>query len=312
MLTPSKPPCATAARNTSAPSPALGEASMPPRKHDSANPVDRAATGSDSIDASVPNAARVWNYLLGGKDFFPADEQAGEQMIDACPTIAEAVQANRDFLGRVVTFMAGAAGIRQFLEVGPGLPAFLWNNTHHVAQNIAPAARVVYVDNDPFVLACARALLTSKPEGAVDYVNADLRHPDAVLNAAAVTLDFDQPIGLILLGVLHYVPDDAIVCGILTTLADRLPSGSMAAISWAAVSTPPVNGLQAALRVLQDLGGPAITTRTPQTLERHVTDAGLQLLDPGVVPCTWRPELDLAQTPAAALCCCVARKSPKR
>src|SRR5215467_9227246 len=154
-----------------------------------------AADGSiprPKIDTTVPHSARIWNYWLGGKDNFPVDRQAGEQTIAVLPEIVDIARASRQFLMRVVQYLAGEAGIRQFLDVGTGLPTV--NNTHEVAQQVAPESRVVYVDNDPLVLAHARALLTSSPEGATDYIEADARDVDAILERAAATLDLSKPI----------------------------------------------------------------------------------------------------------------------
>jgi hypothetical protein len=148
------------------------------------------ADSSPQIDTSVPHSARVWNHWLGGKDNYPVDRAAGDQFREIFPEIVDAARASRGFLTRVVRFLAGEAGIRQFLDVGTGLPTV--DNTHEVAQRVAPESRIVYVDNDPLVLTHARALLTSTPQGATDYVDADLREPDQILAAAARTLDFDQ------------------------------------------------------------------------------------------------------------------------
>src|ERR1700742_3969762 len=155
------------------------------------------------IDTSRPTSARFWNYLLGGKDNYPVDREAAESILALVPTLVDSARAERGFLIRVVRYLAGAAGIRQFLDIGTGLPTA--NNTHDVAQAIAPDCRIVYVDNDPLILAHARALLTSTPEGVTDYIHADARDPDTILRDAARTLDFTQPIALMLLGLLNYI-----------------------------------------------------------------------------------------------------------
>jgi len=144
------------------------------------------------VDTGVPHSARIWNYWLGGKDNFPADRAVGDQMLALMPDLVDSARADRAFLGRAVRYLAGGAGIRQFLDIGTGLPTA--NNTHEVAQAVAPECRIVYVDNDPIVLAHARALLTSTPQGATDYIDADPHEPDKLLQAAARTLDFEQPI----------------------------------------------------------------------------------------------------------------------
>src|SRR6266496_4117080 len=152
------------------------------------------------IDTSVASPARIYDYWLGGKDNFPADREAAEQVIEVFPGIIPGVRANRAFLGRAVRYLAGEAGVRQFLDIGTGLPTA--NNTHEVAQEVAPESRIVYVDNDPLVLVHARALLTSHPEGETAYIDADVRDPGKILQAAAETLDFSQPVALMLLGIL--------------------------------------------------------------------------------------------------------------
>src|SRR5512133_806089 len=157
------------------------------------------------LDTGVANSARVWNYWLGGKDNFAADREAGEHVLAAMPVMGVLARADRAFLGRAVRYLAGPAGIRQFLDIGTGIPTA--NNTHEVAQAVAPESRIVYVDNDPVVLVHARALLTSTPEGATDYVDADLRDPDLILQAAAATLDFDKPVAIMLLAILGHIDD---------------------------------------------------------------------------------------------------------
>ena len=158
------------------------------------------------LDTSVPHIARVYDYWLGGKDNFPADRELAEQFIATDPSVIAGVRSNRAFLGRAVHYLVAEAGIRQFLDIGTGIPTA--NNTHEVAQRAAPSARVVYVDNDPIVLAHARALLTGHPAGATDYIDADLRDTGTILDAAARTLDFSQPVAVMLVGVLHCIPDE--------------------------------------------------------------------------------------------------------
>src|ERR1700678_2943173 len=157
------------------------------------------------FDARMAHPARIYDYWLGGKDNFEADRIAGEETIAAYPAIRASARANRAFLARTVRYLAAEQGIRQFLDLGTGLPTA--SNTHEVAQSVAPASRIVYVDNDPLVLSHARALLTSSPEGVTAYLDADLRDTDRILELAADTLDFSQPVAIMLLAILHYIPD---------------------------------------------------------------------------------------------------------
>jgi hypothetical protein len=176
------------------------------------------------INTAVPQSARIWNYWLGGKDNYPVDRAAGDQYREAFPEIVDVARASRQFLTRAVRYLAGEAGIRQFLDVGTGLPTA--DNTHEVAQRVAPQSRVVYVDNDPLVLAHARALLTSTPQGATSYIDADLHEPDKILQGAAETLDFTRPVALMLMGILGHVTDYDEARSIVRRLLDALPSGS--------------------------------------------------------------------------------------
>ena len=188
---------------------------------DTPNP---AGTG---IDTSVPHSARIWNYWLGGTDNYAVDREAGEAYKAIFPGIAVVARTSRAFLTRAVKYLAGEAGIRQFLDIGTGLPTA--NNTHQVAQSVAPESRIVYVDNDPLVLAHARALLTSSPEGSCDYLDADIRNPEGILEAAAGLLDFSQPVALMLMGIMgHFTDDEAYP--IVSRLQAGLPSGSYFAL----------------------------------------------------------------------------------
>jgi S-adenosyl methyltransferase len=167
----------------------------PQDPQDSLNPHD------PGFNTGVPHIARVYDYWLGGRDHFPADRELGEKTMAAYPNLALSARANRGFLARAVRFLAAEAGIRQFLDIGTGIPTA--NNTHEVAQRAAPASRIVYVDHDPIVLAHARSLLSSTPEGACTYLEGDLREPEAILSAAADTLDFSQPVAVMLIAVMH-------------------------------------------------------------------------------------------------------------
>ncbi len=241
----------------------------------------------NDVDTRVAHPARRYNYWLGGKDNFAADRESGDAIAAVFPTIRDAVVENRAFLRRTVEFLAGEVGIRQFLDIGTGLPTA--DNTHEVAQRIAPESRILYVDNDPIVLAHARALLTSSPAGATAYIDADLRQPDKILNHPRLreALDLSQPVGLVLLAVLHFVDDTENPHGIAATLVDALPPGSYVVISHATYDPMPpgtVAGLKAAIAATGERGGP----RDRQAFTRFFD--GLELVDPGVVPIgDWRP-----------------------
>jgi hypothetical protein len=241
---------------------------------------------SAAIDTTVPHSPRVWNYWLGGKDNYEVDRQVGDQIRESTPQIVELARASRGFLRRAVEHLAGPAGVRQFLDVGTGLPSA--DNTHEVAQRVAPDARVVYVDNDPVVLAHARVLLRSSPEGHTSYVDGDLYDPDGVLEAAAATLDFERPIGLMLMGILGHVADLDEARAIVRRLLDRLPSGSYLV---SCDSTNVVDGpaLDAAARIWNQSAKPPYHLRTPEQIGRFFD--GLELLEPGIVSCPlWRPD----------------------
>ncbi|GAA1638050.1 SAM-dependent methyltransferase [Actinoplanes couchii] len=240
------------------------------------------------MDSTVPHSARIWNYWLGGKDNFAVDRAAGDEVIAHIPDIPIGAKAERAFLKRVVTFLVEDAGIRQFLDVGTGLPSA--DNTHEVAQAADPHSRVLYIDNDPLVMAHARALLTSTPEGACDYVEADLREPATILEAARRTLDFTQPIGLMLLGVVNHLMDDDVAYGAVAELVKAMPAGSYLVLTH---STAEIHGepMLRAMRETTERGGTPIRARTRVELERFFD--GLDLLEPGVVTCSrWRPLAD--------------------
>ena len=189
------------------------------------NPVTQDQPGRQpQIDTSVASIARIYDYWLGGKDNFKADRDAAEQMIQQYPDIVTGVRKNRAFLGRAVHYLAAEAGIRQFLDIGTGLPSS--NNTHEVAQRAAPEARIVYVDNDPIVLSHAQALLTSTPEGACAYVDADIRDTGKILKDAANLLDFSRPVAVCLIMILQFIPDEDNPVSIVRALVDTIPSGS--------------------------------------------------------------------------------------
>ncbi|MFP3964676.1 SAM-dependent methyltransferase [Actinomadura fulvescens] len=238
------------------------------------------------IDATVPHSARIWNYWLGGKDYYPVDKAMGDQIMEFFPEIAENARGNRGFLCRVVRHLANA-GVRQFLDIGTGLPAV--DPTHEVAQRIVPEARIVYVDNDPLVLVHARALLTSTPEGTTDYLDADVEEPGAILQAAAQTLDFSQPVALLLVGIMQFVQDDAEAHAIVNRLLAALPSGSYM------VLTHPTNAVRGprmdeAVRQWNEAGGsPRLRLRTPTEISHFFKE--LDVIDPGVVSTSlWHPD----------------------
>ena len=250
---------------------------------------DSSASGQappDELNTNMAHAARVWNYFLGGKDHYPADRVAGDEVLALMPEIRESARADRAFLGRVVRYLAAEAGVRQFLDIGTGLPTA--KNTHEAAQAVAPESRIVYVDNDPIVLAHARALLTSGPAGVTAYVDADVRDTDKLLQAAAQTLDFSQPVALMLLGILNFVVDDDEAHAIVNRLLDAVPSDSYLAVVH---PTQEVVGeaMAEVLRRWKERGGAPMVDRSPQELARFFDR--LELLEPGVVPCTqWRPD----------------------
>ncbi|MFC4466460.1 SAM-dependent methyltransferase [Streptomyces xiangluensis] len=247
------------------------------------------------INSSVPHSARIWNYWLGGKDCYEIDREVGDQIREVNPEIVQIARAQRAFLKRTVTYLAGEVGIRQFLDVGTGLPTF--DNTHEVAQRITPEARIVYVDHDPIVLAHATALLTSTPEGATDYIDADLRDPAAILEGAARTLDFGQPMALMLLGIAAHVPDDS-AYGIVERLLDALPSGSHLVFCDSTEVFHPEE-MRAMVEQWNQASDNPRTNRSPGQLARFF--GGLELLDPGLVSVAqWRPvdEPDEPQEPA--------------
>ncbi|GIF05536.1 SAM-dependent methyltransferase [Actinoplanes siamensis] len=247
---------------------------------------DRGLTEDVKLDTTVPHSARIWNYWLGGKDNFEVDRAAGDEVIAHIPDIPVGAKSERAFLKRVVRFLVEDAGIRQFLDVGTGLPSA--DNTHEVAQSLDPRCRVVYVDNDPLVMVHARALLTSTPEGACDYVEADLREPETILASARQTLDFSQPIGLMLLGVVNHLMDDDVAYSSVAQLVRAMPAGSHLVLTH---STAEIHG-EPMLRVMRETterGGTPIRARTKVELERFFD--GLDLLEPGVVTCSrWRPD----------------------
>jgi hypothetical protein len=236
----------------------------------------------------LPHPARVYDYWLGGKDNFPADAAAAEQAIEAMPTIVDSARANRAFLRRAVRFLAAEAGIRQFLDIGTGIPTS--PNVHEIAQEIAPRSRIVYVDNDPIVLVHARALLTSSPEGVTDYVDADLRDPGKILAAAGGTLDFRQPVALMLLTIVQLIPDADDPYAIVARLLDPLAAGSYLVLSQPANDVQQEGATAAAERLSRGMPAP-VALRSQAEIARFFE--GLELVEPGLVQVhRWHPDPD--------------------
>jgi O-methyltransferase involved in polyketide biosynthesis len=248
----------------------------------------REASPEALFDPSVAHPARVYSYWLGGKDYFEADRVAAEEVARHRPQVAAGARANRGFLARVVKYLAAECGIRQFLDVGAGLP-LVDTNTHQVAQGVAPECRVVYVDDDPVVMTHARALLISGPEGACDYIEADLRDTATIVAQAAQTLDLSQPMAVLMLAVLHLIPDRDDPATIVKTLADGLAPGSYLAVSHPTADFAPEQ-VGAAVAAYNTLVSAPVTPRTHAQVS--VLFGGLPLVAPGVVPVTrWRPSV---------------------
>lgn len=257
---------------------------------------------TDRLDSSVPHSARVWNYLLGGKDNYPPDREVGEVIMRMFPDIAQLARLQRTFLARAVHYLTAEAGIRQFLDIGTGLPTA--DNTHEVAQREIPEARIVYVDNDPLVLVHAQALLTSAPGGVTDYIEADIRDPERILEGAAETLDFDQPIALMMLGILGQLPDRERPHEILTKLLAALPSGSYLALS---DGTDTSKSLNAAIATYNTSSASSYHLRSPDRIAAYFE--GLELVEPGVVPTSrWRLDAPQIGHESVDAICGVGRK----
>src|SRR5579859_4907939 len=241
------------------------------------------------INTTVPNAARVADYMYGGQNNFEADRKAARTLAATAPVIADIAPAARAFQQRVLRFLVTEAGIRQFLDIGTGLP--LVGNTHEVAQRLAPDSRIVYVDNDPLVLTHARALLTSTPQGACAYIHADLHQPLGILSSAAATLDFSQPVAIILLGVLGHIADDDEVQAIMRQLLAGVPTGSYLALG---DSVAVGEGHIRASKRYEETGAVPYRLRQPEQIAACFER--LVLVEPGLVlPARWRPELSQAE-----------------
>jgi hypothetical protein len=239
---------------------------------------------SPSIDTDVAHSPRIWNYWLGGKDNYEVDRRVGDDFRELFPPIVDIARSSRAFLKQAVQHLAGEAGVRQFLDIGTGLPTV--DNTHEVAQRVAPESRIVYVDNDPIVLAHARALLLSSAEGATTYVDADLYDTATILDVAARNLDFTRPIALMLMNILGHVPDFDQAREIVTRLVAALPPASYLVVADGTTDDGPFD---AAIQMWNDAGSLPYILRTPDQIGQYFD--GLELLEPGVVSCPfWRPE----------------------
>ena len=247
-----------------------------------------------TIDTSTPHPARRYDYWLGGKDNFAADRASGDAIAAAFPSARTAAIENRRFLRRAVSYLARERGIRQFLDIGTGIPSA--NNTHEVAQAIAPETRVVYVDNDPIVLVHARALLTSAPEGTTAYLDADIREPGPILERAAQTLDFSQPIGLMLLAILHFVEDHDDPYGHVATLVEAMPAGSYLTLTHGTVDHQSPETLAAMADIIRTTPG---QFRSRDEVAGFLD--GLEILPPGIVSVAdWRAEDEEQPRPTPA------------
>ena len=243
------------------------------------------------IDTTVPQTARVWNYWLGGKDNYAVDRDLGDQIAQAYPIIVDIARADRAVLNRAVRYLAGEAGVTQFLDIGTGLPTT--NNTHEVAQSVAPEARIVYVDYDPLVLVHARALLTSGAEGATDYIDADLRDTEKILREAGKTLDFAKPVVLMLSGILAHLPTVEEARSVVQRIMDALPAGSYLVVVDGANTNQELNDV---MRIWNATANPPYAMRSPEEIASYFD--GLELVEPGLVDVTrWRPETDPAEPP---------------
>ena len=267
-------------------------------------PADREGPPPD-IDISVAHVARVYDYWLGGKTNFTPDQVAARAAMRAAPHVAEGVRGNRAFLARAVRYLVGPAGVRQFLDIGTGIPAA--DNTHDVAQAQAPECRVVYVDNDPIVLAHARALLTTGSEGATAYLDEDLRNVPQIAAAAAGTLDLTQPVAVMLIGILHCIPDEDDPASIVKQLMDAVPAGSYLAISHPANDID-IEGMRDLTSRLNELMPMRLRFRSRAQVAAFFD--GLELVEPGLVRIPeWRPDSEADTANPATVWGGVARKN---
>jgi SAM-dependent methyltransferase len=265
------------------------------------------ASARPGFDPGVAHPARVYNYWLDGKDHYESDRVVGDEVARRRPHVVAGARANRAFLARAVRYLAGDCGIRQFLDIGTGLPAP--GTTHELAQRIAPECTIAYVDNDPLVLVYARALLTSRPEGRCGYVDADLRDPAAILAQASATLDFARPVGVLLLAVLHFLSSADDPAGIVAALARALAPGSYLVISHLTADLAP-GQVGAAVEAYNTAVPGGVVPRSHA--EVTALFGGLPLVPPGVVPLTeWRSASAVGQAASADLYAGVARTPPR-
>ena len=270
--------------------------------------TDEAAgtAGPLPFDTTKAHQARVYNYLLGGKDNYAADRAAMEASLKIYPELAFTARANRAFLGRAVSFLTAEAGIRQFLDIGTGIPTA--GNTHEVAQAVAPETRVVYVDYDPIVLAHARALLTSGEAGATEYIEADLRDTSAILERAGELLDFSKPVAITLVAIMHAISDADDPHAIVARLLEAVPSGSYLALSHMARDLLDPDTLQNLEGIIDRTSQQALTYRTREQVARFFE--GTDLVEPGLVRVEeWRSSAGTANAERSSLWCAVGRKS---
>ncbi|MEV8320182.1 SAM-dependent methyltransferase [Streptomyces sp. NPDC059900] len=244
------------------------------------------------LNTAVAHNARVWNYWIGGKDNYEVDQQVGDQVATMFPVIRDVARADRQFLGRTVRFLTDDCAIRQFLDIGTGLPTL--DNTHEIAQRIAPESRIVYVDNDPLVLLHARSLLTGSTLGATDYIDTDVRDPDGVIEGASATLDLDRPVAVMMLGILNFVLDTGEARDIVRRIMASVASGSYLVLTHPTTDTDlGGEGNVEAMRFWNENATPPITARTRAEISSFFD--GLEVVTPGLVSCSqWRAEPDSA------------------
>jgi S-adenosyl methyltransferase len=257
------------------------------------------------LNTAVAHPARIYDVWLGGKDNFEADREAAAAGLEVAPSTVQSVRANRAFLARAAGYLAGGEGIRQFLDIGTGLPSA--NNTHEVAQAVAPESRVVYVDNDPVVMLHAQTLLTGSAPGATDYIEADLRDPGTILAQAARTLDFTRPVAVMLVAILHFISDDDHPYEIVNSLLDAAAPGSFLVLSHMANDI--LSEEEAAFaREYNKRSSAKVAQRNREEVARFFT--GLDLVEPGVVPVSkWRPRSEVEAAAPTSMWGGVARKT---
>ena len=266
--------------------------------HDAPSPSGHEAMegAPRGLDITVPVSARIWNYWMGGKDYYQVDKQAGDEFAALFPGIRDMARVSRLFLGRAVSYLSGEVGIRQFLDIGTGLPSN--ENTHEVAQRIAPGSRIVYVDNDPLVMAHAQALLTDVTQDSTGYIDADLNDPEKIISTAREKLDFSQPVAIMLMGVLGHIGDpgrnaDEFASSVVNHLKAALPAGGCLVLRDATNTAP---SHIAALRIYEQTGAVPYHLRSPEQITRFFD--GLEAVEPGIVPIQrWRPDQRSSQFP---------------